>query len=549
MNTRLRLVLMLGTLLLAFALGAWALRQSHLRETGLMLAEQHQDRAQLLERLLGLTGQSLQGFVNDYSQWDDMATFITSGDKAWAAINIDASLSNFNVDAAWVICSDGRLVYSAERQPDTDLRAPPVPLAQFLPRLQRERFMHFFVEAPGGRLLEIRAAPVQLSADLKRTSEPLGWYLAARHWNEAHLITLRDMMESEVALLSPSAAPATTDPLGVDLRHVLRGWDGRPVRILRVHYHPAALASVLENNTYEMAIFCGFGLAVIVFTLTAVSYLVIRPLQRLERSMAENSAAPLAPLRGQPNEFGRLARLTEVSFTSRTALENEIAERKNAEAALRASEEGLRRSTELRTRLARDLHDSVIQSIYAAGLGLESVRHSLRHDPAAAEQRLTATLASLNQTIREIRSFISGLEPEHTVQPQFALALRTLVETLQALHPLRIELQISEEAASRLTAPEEVHALQIVRECVSNALRHSGASRVLVSLQKQDGQAVLCIDDDGRGFDPATEAGKGSGLANIASRVREMGARVSIDSAPAKGTRLTVTFNHTAATQ
>ncbi|MBI2518717.1 MAG: hypothetical protein HYV95_17720 [Opitutae bacterium] len=548
MNTRIRLVLMLGTLLLAFALGAWALQNSHSSETGEMLAAQHRDRAQLLERLLSLTGQPLQGFASDYAQWDDMVAFVASGDKAWAAINIDASLPNFNAEAAWVVCADGRLVYGAERQPGSGLAVPPVPLAPLLPRLQRERFMHFFAEAPGGRLLEIRAAPIQPSADLKRTSPPLGWYLVARHWSEAHLITLRETMESEIALRFPSAAPPPADPLGIELHHPLPGWDGRTVRVLQVRYHPAALASLLENNTYEMAIFCGFGLAVIGFTLTAVSYLVIRPLQQIERSFTQNSPAPLAPLRGQPNEFGRIARLTEASFTSRAALEGEVEERKRAEIALRASEEGLRRSTELRTRLARDLHDSVIQSIYAAGLGLESMRHSLRQDPVAAEQRLTATLASLNQTIREIRSFIGGLEPEQNLQPQFALALRTLVETLQALHPLRFELQISEEAAARLTAPEEVHALQIVRECVSNALRHSGASRVRVGLRQEGGHAVLSIEDDGCGFDPAAEAGKGSGLANIASRVGEMGAQVGIDSAPAKGTRLTVTFNHTAVT-
>jgi signal transduction histidine kinase len=545
MNTRTRLALLLGTLLLTFAAGAWTLRRLQVRETARMFAEQRQDRAQLLDRLLGLTGLSLKNFASDYSLWDDMVGFVASGDRSWAAVNIDASLPNFNADAAWVLHPDGHLVYGVARQPDSGLQTPPVPIASLLPRLQEERFGHFFVETAGG-LLEVRAAPVQPSANIARDDIPRGWLLVARLWGASHLQTLSELMESEVALLPLSAPTPPADPLSIHLHREFPGWDGRPVRILQLHHHPAALVRLIESNAYEMAVFSVFGLVVTVFTLVAVSQWVVRPLRRLEQSLTENSPAPLAPLREKLDEFGRLARLTEASFTSRTALQSEVEERKRAEAALRTSEEGLRRSTELRTRLARDLHDSIIQAIYAAGLSLESARHTLRHDPAAAEQRLSAALASLNQTIREVRSFIHGLEPDGSPRPQFAQALRTLADTLQSLHPLRIELQISENTAQQLTAPEEMHALQIVRECVSNALRHSGASQVRISLQPQGGQAVLCVADDGQGFDPAAATGTGSGLANIAARAREMGARVAIDSAPAKGTRLTVTFNHTA---
>src|SRR5205085_2813221 len=101
--------------------------------------------------------------------------------------------------------------------------------------------------------------------------------------------------------------------------------------------------------------------------------------------------------RGQPelldslprdqSEFGHLTRLVEQSFSQRSALQNEIAERKKAEHTLRGTEASLRHSLELRNRLARDLHDGVIQSIYAAGLGLEGVRSALG-DPGVADQRL-----------------------------------------------------------------------------------------------------------------------------------------------------------------
>jgi signal transduction histidine kinase len=170
------------------------------------------------------------------------------------------------------------------------------------------------------------------------------------------------------------------------------------------------------------------------------------------------------------------------------------------------------------------------------------VRGQLRGEPELAEKRLGAAVSSLNQTIGQVRGFINGLEPESEPQPQFSLALQSLVETLQGLHPLRLKLEIAAPATHALTAEEELHALQIARECVSNSLRHSNASHVEIRLQQQGTQTVLHVADDGAGFDPAKVLGRGSGLANIAARVREMGARLEVESSPGKGCRVTVWF-------
>ncbi len=228
------------------------------------------------------------------------------------------------------------------------------------------------------------------------------------------------------------------------------------------------------------------------------------------------------------------------SFEHRQELEREIEERRRVERALRQSREELRQSADLRARLARDLHDGVIQSIYAAGLGLEGVRASLHAEPAAAERRLDATLGSLNQTIREVRSFIQGMEPEGSDRPEFTQVLRSLVSTLQALHAVQFELQLGVEPTA-LSAREEVHALQIVRECVSNALRHGEARHIIIALSTEATGPVLLIRDDGRGFDPAS-APRGSGLSNIAARAADIGATFSLHSLRGKGTDIILRF-------
>lgn len=545
MKTQTRLTLMFGLLLVVFGTAAWSLREWYDREAYRMLANLKFERTRLLERVLPLTSQSLQNFATDYSNWDEMLAFVHKGDPAWGTINIDASLKTFNVQAAWVLRADGSLVYGATRQLGGDAHnGPPLPTAQILEKLRREKFTGFFVEVPEG-LLEIRAAPIQPSSDVQRETEPQGWLLVGQLWNTAYLNTLASILDSTVILLPPAATPKPPpDDLGIHLQRDLTGWDGNLLQRLHLDYRPESLVAPLQNDRYEMIVFCSFVFAIIAFTITAVSYWVLNPLRQLEQSMATNSPAALGNLVHQPDEFGHLAQLATASFAHRATLEREVEERRLTEDALKESEKQVRFSADLRARLARDLHDNVIQSIYATGLGLESIRRTLRTNPDAAELHLDAVRKTLNQLIREIRSFITGMEPENSGRPaQFVQALNSLAATLQSLHPIQIGLDLDPQAAARLSPQEELQTLQIVREGVSNALRHGGATQIDLRLLDQAGVTVLQLEDNGKGFEPAAAAGVGSGLNNLAARAREMGATLKIDSAPGDGTRLNLRFD------
>lgn len=544
MKTKTRLALMFGFLLLSFGTAAWSLHGWHQHEADRLLADLQRERSKLLEQVLQLTSQSLRNFATDYSNWDEMLAFVHSGDPAWAPINIDASLQTFAVQAAWVLRADGSLVYGATRQLDDAHRIPPLPLKQILEKMRREKFTGFFVEVPEG-ILEIRTAPIQPSSDVRRETEPQGWLLVGQLWNNAYLNTLAGVLDSTVVLLPPAATPKPPpNDLKIHLQHDLVGWDGNLLKRLHLDYRPASLIVPLQNDRYEMIVFCSFVFAIITFTIAGVSHWVLKPLRLLEQSMETKSPAILGNLLDQPDEFGRLARLASTSFAHRAALENEVAERRRTETALRQSEEQVRLSADLRTRLARDLHDNVIQSIYATGLGLESISRTIRIDPSTAEQHLEAVRKTLNQLIREIRNFITGLEPERSGPPiHFTQTLTALATTLQSLHPLEVRLDLNPLAAARLSPQEQLHALQIVREGVSNALRHGGATRIDLRLLDQAGVTVLQIEDNGGGFDPAAAAGRGSGLDNQTARAREMGATLRIDSARGDGTRLNLRFD------
>jgi signal transduction histidine kinase len=535
------LILVLCLIAGIFTAGYWALRASHLSEAERLLDNLRQERGEFVDKIIELTGLPLKNFAYDYSYWDDLVAFVDKPDPQWAKLNLEASLATFKANGVWVLKPGGEQVYGAVAGLPAEFARLNFSGPEMVAAVRERRFAHFFVDSSAG-LLECRVAPIQPSIDRDRVSPPMGWFIVARLWNAEHLEGLRRVLGGELVLERKGGPAEPVGALTVSVDRMLTDWRGLAVSKLRSTFSPKPLELLLSENENEKLLFTLPGLVMIVFTAFALSRWVLRPLKLFEESFATNSAAPVQPLRNSPDAFGRLARALETSIEQRHALEHEIEERRRIEEALRASEESVRRAGELRTRLARDLHDGVIQSIYAAGLGLEGVRNSL-DTRAEAERKIDASQTSLNQTIREVRAFIQGLEPEDAPRPEFTQALEALVATLRPLHTARIELELTAPGL-QLSAREEVHSLQIVRECVSNAHRHGNANHILIRLQTTPTGGELVIADDGRGFDLANgRASGGSGLANLHARAAEIGATLEIVTAPGKGTRVTMRFS------
>ena len=207
---------------------------------------------------------------------------------------------------------------------------------------------------------------------------------------------------------------------------------------------------------------------------------------------------------------------------------------------MRQGEEQLRRSMEERERIGRDLHDDIIQSIYAVGLSLEDFRRVVRQSPEQAEPRLAAAVSALNNTIRIVRGFIAGLEPKVLNGREFKTALKSLALT-SGEGPTQFQIEVDAVGANRLTSTQATQLLHIAKEAMSNSLRHAHATGVAVSLHPVGSGVRLEIHDDGAGFDPGAIGGTGQGLRNMTARAREIGADLQIISAPGQGCRIVVT--------
>jgi len=194
-----------------------------------------------------------------------------------------------------------------------------------------------------------------------------------------------------------------------------------------------------------------------------------------------------------------------------------------------------------RLRISRDLHDGIIQSIYAVSLSLEDVPDLIESRAPEAIDRVDRAIDRLHMTIADIRTFIVGLGPE--AGAGLELTLESMAGELLSGSSTKLDLDLA--GASTLDgrlSPEAGHELvQIAREALSNVARHSGASRAYLRLTVEGDEAELLVEDDGRGFDPAQRFGSGHfGLANLRDRAAAVAGTLTIDSEAAKGTRIIV---------
>jgi signal transduction histidine kinase len=182
-----------------------------------------------------------------------------------------------------------------------------------------------------------------------------------------------------------------------------------------------------------------------------------------------------------------------------------------------------------RERISKDLHDGIIQNLYAVGLSLEDVPELVRTEPDEVERRVERAIDSLHLTIRDIRNFIFGLRPELLSGTTLISGLVAIVEESRHNSMIDIELHVGDME----TEPDDdttANLLGIVNESLSNVARHSGATSATVFVESSRSAGLrLVVSDNGHGFDPTTAVTLGhQGLANVRSRAASVGATVEL---------------------
>ena len=188
-----------------------------------------------------------------------------------------------------------------------------------------------------------------------------------------------------------------------------------------------------------------------------------------------------------------------------------------------------------RNRLALELHDVVSQKLFSVVLTAEAAATLLDRDPAAARERLERVGELARESLDELRSLIDELRPLELERDGLAAALRKHVEVLAPLHSAAIEAEL-DDVPPDLERDRQV--LRLAQEALTNALRHSAASRVDLVLRRRDGGLELEVSDDGIGFDPDEPElrARRLGLTSMEERAQRAGGELEIESVAGKGT-------------
>ena len=188
-----------------------------------------------------------------------------------------------------------------------------------------------------------------------------------------------------------------------------------------------------------------------------------------------------------------------------------------------------------RERIGMDLHDGIIQSIYAIGLGLEAASEDVEAHPGDARRTIERSMAQLNDVIGDVRSYIFKLGPARSANDLVA-ALGDLATEFRVNSLVETEIDVDGELPP-LDPDAQEAIFHVAREALANARRHSRATALTLSLGAEDGHVRLRVADNGEGFDPgANLSEEHRGVRNMAARAKAVGGRIDIQSAPSRGT-------------
>jgi signal transduction histidine kinase len=252
------------------------------------------------------------------------------------------------------------------------------------------------------------------------------------------------------------------------------------------------------------------------------SWRLVRRVRRLERAtvaVADGDYTVTLPVSGQ-DEVGRL----EANFTTMTRQLGSAlaAERQRAAGDARAAE---------RARIAREVHDAISQHLFGMRMIAAGMR---RADPGNQQARAIERISE--EALRDMQALLIELRPATLDGAGLAPALEELCAAYHDRLGVTVDADLDDVT---VPAPVEHALLRITQEACTNAIRHGNATRLAVSVTRQDGHVELAVRDAGTGFDPAAPHA-GTGLAHIRDRVAELGGTVDIDSAPGRGAALTV---------
>ncbi|MEO6996054.1 MAG: ATP-binding protein [Lacunisphaera sp.] len=348
-----------------------------------------------------------------------------------------------------------------------------------------------------------------------------------QNWDATFQQAVGAMLGGTLELVKPGDAPlpAPRDFHGLSLIQDLPSAPGWKAQL---HFSmPAILRiQVLHHRTVAVIVVLSLLVAVVPLLLVMLG---------TRRATVPEGASRMPWAMSRANDLG-MEHFARISNERTTALEIEQGARQRAEENLQVNRTLLSQSVDERVRLGRELHDNICQTLYAVCLTLESVQKKNALAPELS-QRVDLCMTELRRLNQEVRSYLQDLEPARLNSQSFTEAVAGMITPFMAEDGVRIEQRLDEEAVALIPSHQIADVMNILREAVSNALRHGHARNISLLAGRNDREIALAVQDDGSGFTGSGNGG-GHGLANMKARAAALGGSIRVESTPGKGTRV-----------
>jgi PAS domain S-box-containing protein len=335
-----RLFLLLLALVGFFAIGLVILHRSETAREDLLLADSESGKRELLQKTIQLKGASLKIMAADYTVWDDMVTFVETGDSLWAQENIAVCLETYKVSAIWVCNPDLSIVYAVGDLTGDSLLPLPLSAEERSEFLKGGMFAHFYT-LTGGPLLEVSIAPIQPTADFERKTIPRGFLFAARLWDENVVSDLTQFVDADLSLIPVDSAmgawTSNRKEAIVRFADTLESWNGRPTAVVLGETKSRLLGELSRAMVVRSWILAGFVGMLLSLLWLSLYFWVTRPLRLIAGALANEDVERIRPVLATKTEFGTMANLISAFFRQNKDLVSEVLERTRAEKALTES--------------------------------------------------------------------------------------------------------------------------------------------------------------------------------------------------------------------
>jgi signal transduction histidine kinase len=530
------------------ALGAFALVQYRdLRVRQHTLRQRAEEEYATASRVLELKGTLLESFTYDYTYWDEMVSFVRTGDRVWARQMLDEALGTYQANAVWVYRTDWTTVYSVNNLQQDSLENLGISSPEQL--FSKEAFCHFFVQTPAG-LMEIQGASIHPTDDPERKTAPRGYFLAGRLWDDAYVAELGRLTSTLTALRpatlrrQPQVASDYRNSM-IRMAQVLPDWNQRPLMQLTMEKRASDLDALRRTAAGTMGFLSGFATILFILLIYSLVHWVTRPLKLISRGLTADDPNVVEPLSHGQTEFGKIARLIREYVAQKVLLLKEIEQRKRAETELEAANRERQRVLDLALQHDFGTPMTVMQGyldmLADGSLGV------LNADQRTAVEHIAGSYHKLSEVRGQIlnaSALESGSIPLKREETNLGDLLRDGAAEVRLLADAR-KASLTIDAPAVNCVCDRNWMKQALVNCMVSLVKYAGAgARIVVTARNADGMLEITVADAGGNSTPghALRLATGIELALTRAIVAAHGGKVetSDDQAPRPVIRLTM---------